>query len=247
MYTTAPMGMVQAVSPPAQPPAAYMPQAPAAARLTPVAVMGMLPAANPQAQTKSPTPQQPNLRAAAQIQSSAEGRTPENYMFEVDLEAPPTPPPTPTESRDAAAQRLLGGRDTATAAQFMAQEELADSADLPDTLDISDMMQRAAAKRAARGEAAPTPSGAQQTLARMGQTTILPPTLPSLARPNPVAVMPSNAYIETTTNTIVRRDTPGTVMNRGQNAYRQAMQRLGEVMERVEPIAEFSREEFAAV
>ena len=233
MLTTAPMGMVQAAQTPVQAAAANIPQPFTVARFTPVAVMGALPAANPQPQAKPPTPQAPP-RTAAQIETANAGvaRTPESYLFDVELgEAPP--PQTPPQSVPqgfSPSQRLMGGRESLIATQLMMQEDFI-AVDLPDTPDITRMIEQAATRRAsqaAMGEAAPA------VAVKVGHSAILPPTLPSLARPQAIEVMPSHAYTDTGSNAIVRRDAPGTVMQRGQTAYRQASQRLGDYVEPVQ-------------
>lgn len=246
MYTTAPMGMMQVVQAPAPPASAPLPQAQVAVRLTPDAVMGMLPGAQSQPQNKQ-TP----MRTAAQIQAGASARSPESVMFDVELQEAPQPQtPAPTVGTQAreAATRLLGGRDSELTTQFMVQEDMGGE-DIPEKLDALAVMQRAAQRRAQRAGNGLAPlAGGGSVSPKLGQTMILAPTLPSLARPNPMALMPSSAYLGT--NGIVRNDPPGSVMNKGQTAYRKAMERLGQLQEQMEQAAartDVSQEELAAV
>lgn len=229
MYTTAPMGMVQAVQPPAQAPAAYVPQAPVAARLTPTAVLGMMASANPQPQSKQPSPQN-TLRTAAQIQA-ANPRTPESYAWDVELEAV-TREPAPSPSTSAPPRdpniRLLGGRESAIATQILVQSDLAADR-LPKDADINMLIARAAERRAqaAAPQQAQAPQPAPGMIAvRQGQPVIQPPMLPSLA-PSQVALMPSGGSVYSEFNSIQRRDPSGSVIGRGQAAYKQAVERLG--------------------
>lgn len=228
MYTTAPMGMVQAVQPPAQAPAAYVPQAPVAARLTPAAVLGMMPAANPQPQTKQPSPQN-TLRTAAQIQA-ANPRTAESYAWDVELEAvtrEPAPTPSPSTTPRDANIRLLGGRESAITTQILVQSGLATDR-LPKDADINMLIARAVENRAQQApqQAQPATPAPNMIAVRQGQPVIQAPMLPSLA-PSQVALMPSGGSVYSEFNTIQRRDQSGSVIGRGQAAYKQAVERLG--------------------
>lgn len=201
MFVTAPMGVMQQVQPlPAQP--SLTPQVvPAAQRELASAVSGLVSAlaTNPD-RKQSPQTQTPQSSAPRTASNTPAPVTPESWLLQEVPDEAPGQTTFRVLSGTQPQQRSLQTGNAGFAAQLLAQEDMAEVA-LPQTPNVADMLKRLVESR--------TATTAAQVTDRTANTLSM------------LAVPPS------TLNTVVRRDTYGSVlMPRGASAYQQAQLRL---------------------
>lgn len=216
MFMTAPMGVMQQVQPPLAVAPSHTPQvAPAAQRLLASAIAGTTPApfANPD-RKQAQTGPQPKTPSLTPAPVS-----PESWVLSETPDAASAPMPMASRlpaTLQPAPVRTPG--DAGFAAQLLAQEDMAEIA-LPQAPNIADILKRLIDRR----------QGDSQPAAQKPR-----PQEPELVR---FATPPAN-----TLNTVMRRDTFGSVMvQRGAASYLQAQQR----MNRPHASAALSEEELA--
>lgn len=201
MFVTAPMGVMQQVQPLPAPPSLTPQVAPAAQRELASAVSGLVSAlaTNPD-RKQGPQTQTPPSTAPKTANAAPAPVTPESWLLQE----------TPDEAPEQTAFRLLGNAPQRSAlptnnagftAQLLAQEDMAEVV-LPQTPNIADMLKRLVESRAGTASA--------QTPERISANALSMLAVPA-----------------STLNTVVRRDTYGSVlMPRGASAYQQAQWRL---------------------